>query len=255
MGFRVRVIFVALGVAAALLAVGYFLQQPWALASWPWSEGRLSNVFIASMLAAIAAAMLWIGIANQAAASAPGLLHLAVILVGIAGVVGIAGAQRGDAGLMIYAAGATIVVVACLALFRWARSQTPRDTRPLTRMMRVWFALYIVILFAAGSALVVRVSGIMPWPLKGETSTIYGFIFLAAIVSFAYPLLHPQFEYANVGLVGFLAYDAVLLPPLVGHLERVQPALMTSLVLYITALAVSGAVSAYYLLHKPKSEG
>ena len=247
MRLAARATFIVLGASATVLAIGYFTQQPWALATWPWPEGRLSNVFMASMLAAIAAALLWIGVADEGGAAAPGLLHLAVILGGMAGVIGRLGADAHDRRLIAYAIGTGIGAGLCLALFPWARGQRVRDARDVPASLRAWFIVYIAILLASGTALVLRVPGIMPWPLKGETSTIYGFVFLAATVSFAYPLLRPRFEYAHVGLVGFLAYDAVLLPSLIAHIERVRPELLRSLSLYIAALVVSAAVSVYYL--------
>jgi hypothetical protein len=87
----------------------------------------------------------------------------------------------------------------------------------------------------------------MPWPLKPETSMVYGWIFVAAAWSFAYPLWQPRVEHIRVGLFGFLAYDAVLLAPFLRHFATVRPELRTSLLLYVIALSVSGAVSMYYL--------
>ena len=251
MGTTARWIFVVAGLAAAALAVGYFTQAPWALATWPWAEGRLSNVFMSSMLAAAAATLLFIGVTAQRVAAAPGLLHLAIILAGMAGIVGPLAGASPDARPAAFAAAAALGAVGCLVAFPWARRGSLRDARPLPRALRAWFVLYIAILLPAGLALLLQVPGIMPWPLKPATSQIYGVVFLAAIASFAYPLARPSFEYANVGLVGFLAYDAVLLPPMLAHFATVRPELLRSLVLYCMVLALSGAISAYYLLRRP----
>jgi hypothetical protein len=99
----------------------------------------------------------------------------------------------------------------------------------------------------AGIALIRQAPGIMPWPLKPETSMVYGWIFVAAAWSFVYPLWQPRVEHIRVGLLGFLAYDAVLLAPFLRHFETVRPELRTSLLLYVIALSVSTAVSIYYL--------
>jgi hypothetical protein len=64
-----RVLLAATGAPSLLLAVAFYLQWPPALALWPWPGGRLSNVFLASILAAAGAPVLWIGLRGEAAAS------------------------------------------------------------------------------------------------------------------------------------------------------------------------------------------
>ena len=64
---------------------------------------------------------------------------------------------------------------------------------------------------------------------------------------YAYPLLRSQVEHVLIGLVGFLAYDAVLFVPFINHLENVRPELHRSLQLYLLGLAVTASVSLYYL--------
>lgn len=146
-----------------------------------------------------------------------------------------------------YALGFAIVAVVCGLLAIWAHRQPTRDTRPLPRPMRAWFVVYILILVPAGIALLRGVPGVMPWPVKPEASMIYGWVFLAAVCSFLYPLLRPRVEYAAVGLWGFLAYDAVLLVPFFKHLRTVKPELFGALVLYIAVLVLTAAISLWYL--------
>lgn len=86
MRLGLRAVFLAGAIGCTLLAAGYFTQQPWALATWPWGEGRFGNVFVASILMAIAAPLAWIGISAQFGGTAGGFCHLAVMLGGIASV-------------------------------------------------------------------------------------------------------------------------------------------------------------------------
>ncbi len=243
--------FVAGGVIAAILATGYFLQHPWAVSSWPWPDGRLSNIFVSSILAAIAVPLLWIGASGQFGGTAGGFLHLGVILGGAASVFFPLAAQRPDGPMNSYAIGAAFAAPVSFVLSAWAHRQPNRDVRPLTKPMRFWFVAYILVLIAGGIALVRTVPGIMPWPLKPETSMLYGWIFLAAICSFAYPLARPRVEYAAVGLWGFLAYDAVLIPPFLAHFKTVKAELMTSLVVYVVALVLTAIISIWYLFISP----
>ena len=62
----------AVAVLSAVLGAGYYLQLPWAVQTWPWPETRLSNIFIASILAAVAGAMLWVGASGRLAGAAGG---------------------------------------------------------------------------------------------------------------------------------------------------------------------------------------
>jgi hypothetical protein len=113
--------------------------------------------------------------------------------------------------------------------------------------MRAWFIVYILILIPASIALLRSVPGILPWPLKPETSRVYGWIFLSAVCSFAYPLWRPRLEYARVGLWGFLAYDLVLIPPFLLHFAGVGEAFATTLVVYTAVLWLTAAISVWYL--------
>jgi hypothetical protein len=239
-----RTVFLAAAAAAALLAVGYVLQQPWALATWPWGDGRLSNIFVGSILAAIAVPLGWIGVSGRLAAATGGFLHLAVMLGGAASVWWSLAPQG---PVRTYAVGAAAAALACLAMAAWAHRQPARDTRPLPTSMRAWFVVYILILIPAGIALLRGAAGIMPWPLKAETSALYGWIFLSAVCSFAYPLLRPRLEYAFVGLWGFLAYDLVLLPPFLRHFGTVGSDFATTLWVYTAVLLLTAAISVWYL--------
>src|SRR5687768_9068479 len=75
-----RTILVIGGVLLLVLAAGFALPGfTWAREMWLWGDSPLSYYFIASMQAAIAAAMLWIGLAGELRALAPGALNLVVM--------------------------------------------------------------------------------------------------------------------------------------------------------------------------------
>src|SRR5215212_853607 len=69
---------------AALLAVGFFWQLPWATGLWPWPDSRLSYIFLASIAAAIGAPVLWVGLTGEYSALRGGALNLAITHTGIA---------------------------------------------------------------------------------------------------------------------------------------------------------------------------
>ncbi len=79
---EVRLGLMLIGVATLAMAFGYTQQSGWALATFPWEIGRLSVIFVGSILAAVAAAILWIAASGEVAGLPPGALNLAIIRAG-----------------------------------------------------------------------------------------------------------------------------------------------------------------------------
>ena len=72
--FRVALVVIGLGAIAA--AIGFLLNVPWLVRVWPYggpmydTAGQsLGRIFIASILAAVGAPIVWAGIANEMAGS------------------------------------------------------------------------------------------------------------------------------------------------------------------------------------------
>lgn len=82
------------------------------------------------------------------------------------------------------------------------------------------------------------------WRLDEQTSVIYGLIFLGSAVYFAYGLQRPVWGNAKGQLLGFLAYDLVLIIPFV-RLLFVSPSL--SLIVYLAVILASAALAIWYL--------
>ena len=49
------------GLVILLVAFGFIYRHPFATSIWPWEDGRYSYLFVGSILAAVSAAMLWVG--------------------------------------------------------------------------------------------------------------------------------------------------------------------------------------------------
>jgi hypothetical protein len=245
----VRYALVAAGAAALALAAGFFFQMGWAVGLWPWPTSRLSNIFIASILAASGVPVLWIGISGELAAITAGAINLFVANAGMAAfafVVHSEGPAREP--ILIYAVSCSASAFLCLALAVWARRIPFRDPAPSPAVVRASFAAFIVILTLVGGALVLQLGNVFPWKLGREQSVLYGWIFLGAACYFAYALLVPRGGNARGQLMGFLAYDVVLIVPFLQHFGKVDPALRVNLIVYVTVLVYSGALAVYYLL-------
>jgi hypothetical protein len=77
---------------------------------------------------------------------------------------------------------------------------------------------------------------------------LFGWIFLGASLYFIYGVARPVWHNARGQLMGFLAYDLVLILPFLVLLGDVKPEFMLSLVIYLVVIVYSGALAIYYLL-------
>ncbi len=82
---------------------------------------------------------------------------------------------------------------------------------------------------------------------------IYGWMFLGAAAFFIYGIARPSWMNSGAQLAGFLAYDIVLIVPLINHFGQVNPALMVNLIIYTFVVVSSGLMSIYYLFINQKT--
>jgi hypothetical protein len=242
-----RVLLVGAGIADLVLAAGYAMQMPWATSTWPWPDGRLSYLFVASILAAIGAAVIWIGLTADWGVMAAGALNLIVMMGGIAVFLFSLAAQPDRGHLLIFAVVCGVVAVANLPIFLWAHWLPATERTPTPRLILFSFGLFTVILFLVGGALILRTPNVMPWPLNLDTSVLIGWIFFGDAFYFLYALVRPRWQFARAQLWSFLAYDLVLIVPFIGHLSAVRPELLNSLLIYLVVLVYSGGLATYYL--------
>ena len=77
MNGSIRVVTVLTALACFAVSAALFFQVGFASALWPWPDSNLSFVFLASIVAASAASILWIGLSGDTRATAPGSLEKA----------------------------------------------------------------------------------------------------------------------------------------------------------------------------------
>ena len=240
------------GIVVMVLAAGFFFQQPWTINLWLWPDGRLSYMFIASILAAIAIAMIWIGISGDGGSVPAGALNIFVMQIGMAGFLLMHSQETNQPRLLPYAIGVGIFSLLALGLFFASHRYPFPATQKMPRVVRISFGIFVVFLVLSGGGLVFKTGIIMPWPLKPESSVMFGWIFLGDAFYFLYAILRPYWSFARAQLWSFLVYDLVLIVPLLDHLQRVPPKLMPSLLIYLVVLIYSGSLAVYFLfLHKP----
>jgi hypothetical protein len=249
-----RAVLVCSGIGALILAAGFFLQSTWATNLWPLPASRLSNIFIASILAAEAAPVIWIGLAGELGAIPGGAINLTVTYAAIA-ILALRISLRSPTDTHIAYFGVVSAVLAGVSLIILAgtRRIPLQDTRATPWPVRISFALFALILLLVGASLALERPNIFPWQLSAETSEIYGWIFLGAMCYFAYALAHPRWGNACGQLLGFLLYDLVLIEPYLKHFQTVKPQLRLNLILYTAVIIYSGLLAIYYVFINRKT--
>lgn len=257
--YTARILLIAVGLVLFLPVWGFATMASWATPMFLWEEGRLSYLFIASMQAAIGAAMIWIGITKAWHMIVAGAINLFVMLSGIALFL-LSGALQTPPNFSmspkIWVYGTICIVFALFNLWLvfWARRFPETDRRPMPMGLRFAFAIFVFALVTVGIAMIAKVEGIFPWPLKPETSVVFGWMFLGDAFYFLFALLQPRWGNASTQLWSFLAYDAVLIGPFLQRLQILTASNTEqywtwrySLVVYIGVLLFSAAVAIYYL--------
>ncbi len=244
--FRLTLVALSLGLFA--WAFGLVWEHPWALDLWIWPKApHLNHVFIASIAAAIAAPILWIAWTGILDASAGGALNLLLVDCGSAWSLhrdpAFATDERVQNFFWIYLGMVPPTLAVLLVSLRLPASERS-PTPALARWSFLVFSLWLV---GAGIALVCAAPHVFPWPLKPLHSELYGWIFLGAALYFGYGFLRPSRVNACGQLLGFLAYDVVLLPPFLRHLGSVLPEHRASLIVYLVALVYSALLALWFL--------
>ncbi|MEZ4657623.1 MAG: hypothetical protein R2911_08630 [Caldilineaceae bacterium] len=245
----IRTLLVVGGLLNLVLAFVFFQKMPMAADIWSWdNEGRLSFIFMASMQAAIAIAMLWIGLSGETAALAAGGLNLAVMMTGLAVSlffwVGADIPYRFELGTFCL-----LFAIFNLLLFLWAHRIPIQDGRPMPSFVQYSFIVFIAALLGVGVALFMDWPNIFSWDVPRTTAVFFGWMFFGDAFYFGYALYRRRWGLASVPLLSFLAYDLVLIQPFIKRLFTEDLALMrqVSLTAYICVLIYSGLLAIYYL--------
>jgi hypothetical protein len=240
-----RIGFVAMGIAMLALGAGFAFNLPWAGNFWPWPDGRLSFLFVGSVLAGLGSGSLYVGIAQEWRAAMGGGLTF------LAGATGIALSLLLLAGNLPIAPGFVVAffVLAALGLplLYFASKERARDARPLPPLVRYSCWLFAAALAAAAVALILRTPNVFPWPLKPETALLYGWMFAGLSLNYAYVAARGTWADGKVSLIAFLVYDLVLIWPFLRHFAVVKPEHLPSLTVYTAVLVYSAILAVVFL--------
>lgn len=250
-GWPVGPLLLVVAAVQALFAVLFFTRSPVAVGLWPLPRtGEAMMIFLAAIFAAAAASTAWavvwgepgslVGIALDHLATFVPLSLYALTL----------GPERGD--------GSSTFVIVTLGgvgwgawMLWWSWRRPLRDPRPTPTIVRAAFLVFVGGLVLTSLALMAQTRDILPWTLTPELSVVAGAIFLGSAAYFAYGLVRPRWTNAGGQLAGFLAYDLVLIVPVLTRTRSAYSGWSTSLTVYTAVIVGSGILAAWYLFVSP----
>jgi hypothetical protein len=237
------------GIIAALAIFAPSVIEPF----WPLpNTSDQAFIFVGSILAAAAASTLWAAWEGEDVSFGGIGLDIAVIFWPLAIWLLVLDPANGG-GLSALALGAlgTGLFGTWLA---WRTVRAPMtDPRPTPRMVLVAFVAFVGVLLVAAVTLIGGRPNTLPWPATREVAMMTGLIFLGAASYFVFGLARRGWSNAGGQLAGFLAYDLVLIPPLVMRSGTIPGYWRDSLWLYLAVLIGSGALAAWYLFLDPRT--
>ena len=237
------------GALTLILGLGFAFHIDIVTDVWPWPDGRLSYLFIGSILAAMSAAMLWIGWVGEWGALPAGLLNLLIMALTIT-IYFFYLSANGRQELLPYAIVGSFITIITAVFFPITQKIPLQDQRTTPKLVYFSFCIFVVALLLTGGAMILRIP-IFPWEVNPDSSVIFGCIFLSDAFYFIYALLKPRWHNALGQLLSFLFYDLVLIFPFINLFRTVAPERMLSLILYVIVLVYSGAIAIYFLfIHK-----
>ncbi len=242
-----RIALTGAGLVSLALAIGFGSQLPWAIALWPLPDGRLSFIFMAAILAGAAMPLLWIAWSGSLGALRGYTLGFSVMYGGMAVTALQVYAGNEQVLLLMYGLLVAVLAALCIMLFMWNPASAQPDVRPMPSALRIPFAIEVVVLALVGIALVMKMPNVLPWSLRPESSVMYGWVFLGLALYFGYTLVKRTWAHTQGQLLGFLAYDFVLLLPLLRHFTGVKPEHRPGLFVATLIIMSSGALAVYEL--------
>jgi hypothetical protein len=243
-----RIILVVIAVIQIVVGIGYWAHVPFFTNLWPFpAMTPLSYTFLASIFMAAAAATLWAALSEQYGAITGLGLDYLTILLPVAILSFQIGTETGNSAMITYAIIALIGALFGVGLVLWALRQPFDLSKPLPALVRWSFLIFVIVLIGAGAQMVLKVPNIVPWNVTPEFAVVMGWMFIGAAAYFAYSWVRPGWNNAAGQLFGFLAYNVVLLVPLLTHLSNVAPEHRIQLYIYISVVTYSALLAIYYL--------
>lgn len=233
-----------------IMAICFAFQVAEVIALWPLPDTTpLSFLFIGSIFAAAGASQLYCLYVRENGALVGVALDYVTIFAPL--VVFMLQIANGSPAVLAFVVALVLGLAFGIALLFWSRQYAITDVRRQPRLVRYSFMVFIVALLLVGGSLVLKTPNVLPWRITTEGGVVYGWMFLGAAAYFTYSLLRPSWINSGGQLIGFLAYDIVLILPFVTRLSTVDEQYRLGLYVYTAVVAYSGVLASYYLFIHP----
>ncbi len=236
----------AVALAQAAVGLSVIAGVPAVIDRWPFpGTTPLTFTFLGSILLAASASSAWCVLANEPAGLVGVGIDYLTILVPF--IIFVLVADIDDRGPLVVAVLPTVAFgVWLLAAFRDASEGTARTPT----VVRGAFAAFSAVLLVVAVALFAG-SKVLPWPVSDDVAVVVGLMFLGAAAYFVFGVVRGVWTHAGGQLAGFLAYDVVLIGPLVARVPDVTSEDAVSLTVYLAVVVSSGVLAGWYLLRGP----
>ena len=241
-----RALLILVAAGQLVMAAAFYFRWSLVINNWPLDGTTpLTFILFAAFFAAAAASTLWpILSGNPGALAGVGLDYM--VILGPMAVYTLWLGARGEGGFLIFGAICAAGSFFGLWLFLQTR-RLPLDTSiPMPAPVKISFAVFVAALVYTSIRLFLQMPTI-PWQVTPELSVIIGCLFLGAATYFVYGLLRPSWANAAGQLAGFLAYDLVLIIPIIRLWTTVAPEFRGRLLVYTIVVVYSGLLAFFYL--------
>jgi hypothetical protein len=249
----IRYFLIVVAIVQLIFAIAFFVQWPVAVNLWPFpGTTPLTFIFISSIFAAAGASTLWAAATENFGALAGIGLDYIAILAPVAVLSFQLGASSGSSQMTWYGVTSVIGALFGLALFLWSVRIPIDSTLPMPGLVRWSFVVFILALLFVSTRLILQVPNTIPWKITPDLSVVIGWMFVGAALYFIYGLLRPSWLNSAGQLIGFLAYDIVLIVPFLTRLPTTPSEFRIGLIVYTIVVSYSGLLAIYYLfIHQP----
>jgi hypothetical protein len=252
-GAPVGPLLLALAGVQAVAALLFFVRAPVVVGLWPIpGTGEMTLILMASFFAASAASTAWAVLWGEPGSLVGIALDYVVIFVPLSILAVALDPARGGGSVPFITATVGGAVVG-VGMLWWSWRRPLLDPHPTPVVVLGAFVVFLVALLFAGGTLIARVPEIMPWALTPDLSVVTGMMFLGSASYFAYALVRPRWTNAGGQLAGFLAYDLVLIVPLLTRSGSAYSGWGINRWAYTAVIIGSGIVAAWYLLLAPRT--
>ncbi len=225
-----------------IFAAGFVFDEWWATDLWPFSySAGMSFIFVSSILAAAGTSILYCGLARDYRAMVGVGIDALVITLPIA----ILAFSSERKSMRTFAILSSVTAVAGLLAAIWFHRYEFRDHRPTPMLVRISFVIFVVALWVFGGMLTTGSQRILPWGVSPEVAKVYGWIFIGASSYFLYGLIIRKWSNAAGQLLGFLAYDLVLIVPFIRFFRTVGDDKLLNHIVYTSVVVYSALLAIY----------